>query len=125
MFVTASDDQQADDKKSEKKEKDTNISDLTASREELRKNRDENLEIVNNAYEELKYLNEIQGKEEQIEKKIKEEEGLNCFTKIDNKDITIICISDKHDINLANKIMRRIQKEYKEKQNIIVKFQKK
>lgn len=82
-------------------------------------------EEKNNAYEELKYLNEVQGKEEAIEKKMKEEIKLDCFTKIDNKDISIVCVSDKHDVALANKIMRTIQKDFKEKQNITVKFQKK
>ena len=52
-------------------------------------------EEKNNAYEELKYLNEVQGKEEEIEKKLKEEIKLDCFTKIDNKDISIVCVSDK------------------------------
>ena len=82
-------------------------------------------EEKNNAYEELKYLNEIQGKEEKLEKKLKKEQNLACFIKINNKDISVICVSDKHDVNLANKIMRSIQQEYKERQNITVKFQKK
>lgn len=79
----------------------------------------------NNIYEQLKYLNEIQGKEETLEKKLKKELELDCFIKIDNKDITTVCISDNHDVNLANKIMNTIQKDYKDKMNITVKFQKK
>ena len=79
----------------------------------------------NNAYEELKYLNEVQGKEENFEKKIKKEYNLDCFTKIETTDISIICISNEHDTSLANKLMRLIQKEYKAKMNISVKFQKK
>ncbi len=82
-------------------------------------------EEKNNAYEELKYLNEVQGKEESFEKKIKKEYNLDCFTKIETNDISIICVSDKHDVSLANKIMRLIQKEYDTKMNITVKFQKK
>ena len=39
-------------------------------------------EEKNNAYEKLKYLNEIQGKEEELEKKIKKEQKLNCFVKM-------------------------------------------
>ena len=70
-------------------------------------------------------MNEIQGREEQIEKKLKKENKLDCFAKIDNKDISIVCISEKHDMSLANKIMRNIQNDYKDKQNITVKFQKK
>ncbi len=82
-------------------------------------------EEKNNAYEEIKYLNEVQGKEELFEKKIKKEFDLDCFTKIETNDISIICVSDKHDETLANKIMRLIQKEFQTKKNISVKFQKK
>ena len=79
----------------------------------------------NNAYEQLKYLNEVQGKEESLEKKIKKEYDLDCFIKIDNVDVSTVCIANKHDVKLANNIMRTIQKEYKERMNITVKFQKK
>ena len=79
----------------------------------------------NNVYEELKYLNEVQGREENIEKKIKKEYDLDCFTKIENQNISVVCVSNEHDVSLANKIMRLVQKEYKEKKTITVKFQKK
>ncbi len=112
---------------------------LTAMRVNLTEERKEKLEVLkeqlvdetlssverNNIYEELKYLNEIQGKEESIEKKIKKEENLDCFIKIENSNVTAICVSNEHDSTLANKIMRLIQKEYQNKLNITVKFQKK
>ena len=82
-------------------------------------------EEKNNTFEELKYINEIQGIEENYEKKLKKEYGLDCFTKIENTIVTVICISEKHDVTLANNIMRLIQKDYKDKMNISVKFQKK
>lgn len=82
-------------------------------------------EEKNNTYELLKYLNEIQGKEENFERKIKKDLDLDCFTKIENQNITAICVSNKHDKSLANKVMRVIQSYYKEKVNITVKFQKK
>ena len=81
-------------------------------------------EEKNNTYELLKYLNEIQGTEEKIEKKIKKDFGLDCYTKIDNSNINVICVSNEHDKSLANKIMRMIQKNYKDRMNITVKFQK-
>ena len=84
-----------------------------------------NTDEKNNLYEEIKYLNEVQGKEENIEKKIKKEYDLACFTKIDNTNISVVCISSEHDEKKANDIMRLIQKEYKNKMNITVKFQKK
>ena len=82
-------------------------------------------EEKNNVYEQLKYLNEVQGKEESLEKKLKKEYDLDCFIKIDNENVSTICISKDHDVKLANKIMRTIQKEYKNRMNITVKFQKK
>ena len=112
---------------------------LVAMRVSLEEERQEKMEVLqekltsenltgeekNNLYEELKYLNEVQGKEESIEKKIKKEYELDCFTKIENNNITVVCVSEEHDTTLANNIMRLIQKEYNTKKNITVKFQKK
>ena len=112
---------------------------LTALRVSLEEERKSSLEVLkeqltketisieekNNLYSQLKYLNEIQGKEENLEKKIKKEYDLDCFIKIDNKNISLVCISSKHDIELANKIMRSIQSNYKDKMNISITFQKK
>ena len=109
---------------------------LRVSKETSRKEKIESLEITltsdnltteekNNTYELLKYYNELQGKEEKYEKKLKKNFDLDCYTKIDNRNIDIICISNEHDKKLANSIMRTIQEEYKEKMNIVVKFQKK
>ncbi len=81
-------------------------------------------EEKNNAYEQLKYLNEVQGKEEAIEKKIKKEYNLDCFVKIDNNNANCVCVSSKHDNTLANNIMRLIQENYKNKMYTTVKFQK-
>ena len=79
----------------------------------------------NNIYEKLKYLNEIQGQEELLEKKIKSNLKLDCFVKVDNSNISTVCISNEHDNILANKVMRLIQEEFKIKKYITVKFQKK
>ena len=112
---------------------------LVAMRVSLEEERKESIDVLqekltsekltteekNNAYEQLKYLNGLQGKEETIEKRLKKEYDLDCFTKIDNQNISVICISSKHDTTLANNIMRLVQKDYKTKMNISVKFQKK
>ena len=82
-------------------------------------------EEKNNLYEELKYLNEVQGKEEKIEEQLKKEYKLDCFIQMNNNDISAICVSKEHDATLANNIMRLIQKNYETKKNITVKFQKK
>ena len=81
-------------------------------------------EEKNNVYEQLKYLNEIQSKEEEIEKKIKENYQVNCFVKIDSANAEVVCVAEKHNSTLANNIMRLIQSEYKNKMFVTVKFQK-
>ena len=81
-------------------------------------------EEKNNADEQLKYLNELQGKEETLEKKIKEAYKLDSFVKIDNSNITVVAIATKHDNAMANNIMRLVQEEYKDKMYITVKFEK-
>lgn len=81
-------------------------------------------EEKNNAYEQLKYLNTLQSKEEELEKRIKKELKLDSFVKIDNNNISVVCVSSKHDNSLANDIMRLIQSEYEDKMYITVKFQK-
>lgn len=82
-------------------------------------------EEKNNIYEQLKYLNEIQGKEEDIEKQIKKDYKIDCFVKIDNANAEVVCVANKHDNTLANNIMRLIQGKYKNKMFVTVKFQKK
>ena len=82
-------------------------------------------EEKNNVYEELKCLNEAQGKEEKIEEQLKKEYKLDCFIQIDNNNISAVCVSKEHDATLANNIMRLIQKNYEDKKDITVKFQTK
>jgi len=123
-----------------KKEKATveETSSLVAMRVSLEEERQEAMDVLqeqltsekmtaeekNNAYEQLKYLNELQGKEETLEKKIKETYKLDSFVKIDNSNITVVAIATKHDNTMANNIMRLVQEEYKDKMYITVKFEK-
>lgn len=81
-------------------------------------------EEKNNAYEQLKYLNTLQSKEEELEKQIKKELKLDSFVKIDNTNISVVCVSSKNDNSLANSVMRLIQSGYEDKMYITVKFQK-
>ena len=82
------------------------------------------VEEKNEALEELKYLNFLSGQEESLEAKLKTELGLDSFIEIDGTQITVVVVKDEHDSTLANKIMRTIQGEYKEKMYITVKFEK-
>lgn len=85
---------------------------------------DNTAEEKNNAYEKLKYLNEIQSVEEDLELKLKDNLDLDCFVKIDNTNINAVCISSDHDVSLANNVMRTIQSNFDEKRFVTVKFQK-
>ena len=113
------------------------VDDLTALRVNLDEERDkEKAELKkemtneeattdekNNAYEQLKYLSVIEGEEEKLEKLIKKEHNLNSFVKVDSNTITLVAAKKKHDVTLANNIMRTIQSEYDTKKTITVKFE--
>jgi stage III sporulation protein AH len=81
------------------------------------------VEEKNNAYEQLKLLDVIKGREEELETLIKEKFKLSSFVKIDNDQIRVVVVSDKHSNELANNIMRSIQEKFTDKMYISVKFQ--
>lgn len=81
-------------------------------------------EEKNNAYEQIKYITDLKVREEQLEAKIKKEFNIESFIKIDNNEIKIVAISDKHDSTLANNMMKTIQKEFDKKVYVTVKFEK-
>ena len=128
------------EEKSEVKEEQETVSEtdnLTALRVSLDEERDKEKEELkttmtkedattdekNNAYEQLKYLSVIEGEEEKLEKLIKEKHKLDSFVKVDNNTITVVAAKKKHDVTLANNIMRTIQGEYDTKKTITVKFE--
>ncbi len=103
--------------------------DLEEDRQEEKKslesvltNSEATIEQKNDAYEKLNYLNSIYGMEEKLEKKVKECCNVDSFIEVDNNEINVIGISPNHSVSLANDIMRTIQEEYKDKQNITVNF---
>ena len=85
---------------------------------------DSSVEDKNEAFEKIKELNSNRSNEENLEKKINDEFELQAFVKIEGNNIEAIVNAEKHDINLANKIMRLIQAEFDTSKNITVKFQK-
>ncbi len=116
-------------------EEENSLKALRVSLEETRKETQDKLETQltestikteekNNIYEQLKYLNEVQGREEKLEKVIKKDLNLDCFIKIDNQDVEAVCISKEQNKQLANNIMRTIQNNNNQRLNITVKFQK-
>lgn len=82
------------------------------------------LEEKNDAYDQLMAINANKGKEEELEKKIKEEFQLNSFVKIQNDQISVVIESNEHSADKANDIIRSIQALYDKKMYITVKFQK-
>lgn len=82
------------------------------------------LEEKNDAYDQLLALNANKGKEEELEKKIKNEFQLNSFVKIQNDQISVVVESNDHNVETANNIIRSIQSLYDKKMYITVKFQK-
>lgn len=103
--------------------------DLEEDRQEEKKslesvltNSEATIEQKNDAYEKLNYLNSIYGMEEKLEKKVKECCNIDSFIEVNNNEINVIGISPNHSVSLANDIMRTIQEEYKDKQNITVNF---
>lgn len=95
------------------------ITELEAVMLDISKTTDEK----NEAYEQIKFLNELTGKEEQLEEKIKNNFKIDNFVEIDNSSIKVIAAKKEHDITLANKIMESIQEEFSNKMYITVKFE--
>jgi len=77
----------------------------------------------NEAYEQIQYLNDIIGKEEKIEQKIKEIYGVDNYVEINNSSIKVIAAKSEHDIKLANRIMSTVQGYFNNKMYITVKFE--
>lgn len=86
--------------------------------------KDASSEEKNNAFDRMKELNSVRGKEETLEKKIKDEFKLDSFVKIDGNQIRVVVNIETLDKKTANNIMRSIQSNFEEKMYISVKYQK-
>ena len=78
----------------------------------------------NDAYEQMKVMDEIKAKESTIEKQIKDNFSLDSFVKIDGKNVKVVVVKKDHDSNLANQIMKKVQENFSEKIYTTVKFEK-
>lgn len=106
-----------------KVEDDTAVEEEIATLKELLTDDKATVQEKNQAFEQLKNINSINGQEETIEQKIKSEFKLNSFVKIEEDEIKIVIGSKEHNTELANKIMRSVQTEFEEKKYISVQFQ--
>lgn len=79
-------------------------------------------EEKNLAYEQLKNINLKKGKEEEIEKLIKQEFNFSSFVKINQDQINIVINEKEHNKELANNIIKKVQSLYPTKKYITVKF---
>ncbi len=86
-------------------------------------NTDVSVDEKNSAFEELKLLNQLKGKEEKLEDIVKSTYNLGSFIKIDNDQIRVVVESTDTSASLANNIMRTIQNQFDNKMYISVKFQ--
>ncbi len=80
-------------------------------------------EEKSNAYDKLKELNIIRGKEEKLEEMIKKTYNLSSFVKINDDQIRVVILSDNHDSKIADNIMKSIQNEFETYKYISVKFE--
>lgn len=77
------------------------------------------------AYQKIKNISNIESKEEKIEKTLKDNLKLNCFSKIsDNNNLKIVCSSKNNTKDLALDVMEKAQSLMETKYNISVKFTK-
>lgn len=97
---------------------------LVTTFEETLNNSESSSADKDKAYEQIRFITELKGIETNIEKSIKENFKLDSFVKIDDNQVTVVAIKEKHDVSLANNIMRTVQKEFEDKMYISVKFEK-
>lgn len=76
----------------------------------------------NDAYDSLLQLSSNKGNEQNIEKILREEFKFDSFVKIAGNNITIVIKNSEHDYELANKIIRRVQKDFEVYKYITIKF---
>lgn len=77
----------------------------------------------NAAYEELKSISENSGREESIEKQIKEQYQCDTFTKIEKTEVRVVVDGCEQSKTLANNIMRLVQEQFDSKMYISVRFE--
>ncbi len=80
-------------------------------------------EEKNDAYEKLQNININKGKEEELEKLIKEKNKVESFVKIEQDKINVVVSKSEHNYKIANEIIRTVQEKFEEKMYITVKFQ--
>ena len=104
-------------------EKDEERQALAAEYNEVLTNKNSTAEEKSNAYDGLKQIDDVKGKEEILEKAIKKDLKLDSFVKIDGSNVNVTIKKKDHDYSLANSIMRLVNDKLKTKMYVTVKFQ--
>lgn len=76
----------------------------------------------NEAFDKMKELNINKSKETELEKLVEEKLEIKTFIKMKKDQVKVIVDSEKHDVTLANSIMRLLQEQFTEKKYITVQF---
>ena len=92
--------------------------------QEILTKEDSSKEEKNNAYDELKALNVLKSKEEELEIKIKDKFNLDNYVEINEEVIKVVVLKNEHDEKMASEIMDFVQESFEEKKYITVKFEK-
>ena len=92
--------------------------------QEILTKEDSSKEEKNNAYEELRALNVIKSKEEELEIKIKDKFNLENYVEINEEGVKVVLVKNEHDDKMASEIMDFVQESFEEKKYITVKFEK-
>ena len=92
--------------------------------QEILTKEDASKEEKNDAYEELRALNVLKSKEEELEIKIKDKFNLDNYVEINEEGIKVVVVKNEHDEKMASEIMDFVQESFEEKKYITVKFEK-
>ena len=103
-------------------ELDTERAEILNTLEDILNDKSKNSSEKNKAYEQMKEINNLKAREDMLSKKISNEYKLNSYIKQEDNTIEVVIDSKKHDVKLANKIMRTIQNEFSDPMSISVKF---
>ena len=105
-----------------KLENETEVNKKTKELEEIINKEESTKEEKNNAYEELKLLNILRGKEDEIMVKIKDKYKIDNFVKLLDDQVRITLVKKDHTPSLASEIMEFVQDQFEEKKYISIKF---
>lgn len=91
--------------------------------QEILNKEDATKEEKNNAYEELKTLNIIRNKEDEVSVKIKNKFKYDNYVSINDDQVRVVISKKDHSPKLAKEIMEYVQNLFEDKMYISIKFE--